>query len=126
MTGLTLDFEGTLPSGGEPFLGPVLKIDASQSIRRAMLSTKRESRGLFLIGYTAMSPSISEAVNGAVTVFHVPDLYWTLASAGEFGTLNRDVVTDVTPQGLTFGEELLSNPGGYAVRIYAEGVSANK
>ena len=91
-----------------------------------MLSTKRESRGLFWIGYKAMSPSIGEAVNAAVTVLHVPDLYWILASAGEFGTLNRDVVTDVTPEGLSFGEELLSSLGGYAVRIYAEGVSANK
>ena len=98
MTGLTLDFEGTLQSGSEPFLGPVLKIYASQSIRRAMLSTKRESLGLFLIGYTAMSPSIGEAVNAAVTVLHVPDLYWTLASAGAFGSLDSDVATDVSPE----------------------------
>ena len=29
--GFTLDFEGTLPPGGEPFLGPVFNIDASQA-----------------------------------------------------------------------------------------------
>ena len=119
MTGLTLHFEGTLPSGGEPFLEPVLIIDASQSIRRAMQSTKRESRGLFLIGYTAMSPSIGEAINAAVTVLHLPDLQWTLAPAGEFGVLNSDVVTDVTPEGLTFGGELLSSPDGHTVLISA-------
>ena len=78
------------------------------------------------IAYTAMSPSIGEAINAAVTVLHVPDLQWTLAPAGEFGVLNSDVVTDVTPEGLTFGKELLSSPGGYAARIYAEGASANK
>ena len=84
-----------------------------------MLSTKRESRGLFLIGYTAMSPSIGEAVNAAVTVLHVPDLYWTLASAREFGTPDSDGVTDVSPEGLTFGEELLSSPDGHTVLISA-------
>ena len=38
--GFTLDFEGTLPPGGEPFLRPVFNIDVSQPIRRALLSTK--------------------------------------------------------------------------------------
>ena len=32
--GFTLDFEGTLPPGGEPFLGPVFNIDESVSKRQ--------------------------------------------------------------------------------------------
>ena len=47
--GFTLDFEGMLPPGGEPFLGPVFNIDAGKPIRRALLSTSTEARGLFLI-----------------------------------------------------------------------------
>ena len=48
--GFTLDYEGTLPPGGEPFLGPVFNIDASQPTRRALVSTSPEARGgLFLI-----------------------------------------------------------------------------
>ena len=49
VVGFTLDFEGTLPPGGEPFLGPVFNIDAEKPIRRALLSTSTEARGLFLI-----------------------------------------------------------------------------
>ena len=49
VVGFTLDFEGTLPPGGEPFLGPVFNIDVSRPIRRALLSTETEPRGLFLI-----------------------------------------------------------------------------
>ena len=47
--GFTIEYEGTLPPGGEPFLGPVFNIDASKPIRRALLSTSTEARGLFLI-----------------------------------------------------------------------------
>ena len=47
--GFTLNYQGTLPPGGEPFLGPVFNIDASKPIRRALLSTSTEARGLFLI-----------------------------------------------------------------------------
>ena len=36
VVGFGLDFEGTLPANGEPFLGPVFNIDASQPIRRAI------------------------------------------------------------------------------------------
>ena len=47
--GFSLDFEGTLPPNGEPFLGTVFNIDASVPLRRALLSTSQEPRGLFLI-----------------------------------------------------------------------------
>ena len=49
VVGFTLDFEGTLPPGGEPFLCPVFNIDVSRPIRRAVLSTETEPRVLFLI-----------------------------------------------------------------------------
>ena len=52
VVGFRLDFAGTLPANGEPFLGSVFNIDASQSIRRALLSTSQEPRGLFLIEHT--------------------------------------------------------------------------
>ena len=123
--GFTLDFEGTLPPGGEPFLGPVFNIDASQPIRRALLSTKTEPRGLFLIENKAMPPPDRGAVNAAVTVIQVSDLYETLAAAGAFGALHSDVVTDVTPEGLTFGEALITSPGGHAVLVYEVGASNN-
>ena len=123
--GFTLDFEGTLPPGGEPFLGPVFNIDASQPIRRALLSTKTEPRGLFLIEHKAMPPPDREAVNAAVTVIQVSDLYETLAAAGAFGVSHSDVFTDVTPEGLTFGEALITSPGGHALLVYEVGASNN-
>ena len=47
--GFTLDFEGTLPPNTEPFLGPVFNVDSNKPIRRALLSSATEPRGLFLI-----------------------------------------------------------------------------
>ena len=123
--GFRLDFEGTLPPGGEPFLGPVFKIDAGQPIRRALLSTKTEPRGLFLIEHEAMPQPDHEAVNAVVTVIQVPDLYGTLTAAGVFGAMHSDVMTDVTPEGLTFGEALIISPGGHAVLVYEIGASSN-
>ena len=49
LVGFTLDFEGTLLPGAEPFLGPVFNIDVSRPICRALLSTETEPRRLFLI-----------------------------------------------------------------------------
>jgi hypothetical protein len=51
VVGFSLDFEGTLAANGEPFLGPVFNIDASQPIRRALLSTSQKPRGKFERGY---------------------------------------------------------------------------
>ena len=109
--GFRLDFEGTLPPGGEPFLGPVFNIDAGQPIRRALLSTETEPRGLFLIEHESMPPPDREAVNAVVPVIQVPDLYGTLTAAGVFGAMHSDVITDLTPEGLTFGEALITSPG---------------
>ena len=47
VVGFTLDFEGTLPAGGEPFLGPVFNIDAARPIRRALLSTSPSHGAIF-------------------------------------------------------------------------------
>ncbi len=37
VVGLILDLKGTLPPGGEPFLGPVFNIDVWRPIRWALL-----------------------------------------------------------------------------------------
>ena len=72
-----------------------------------------------------MPPPHREAVNAAVTVVHVADLHETLAAAGAFGALHSGVVTDVTPEGFTFGEALITSSGGHAVLVYEVGASNN-
>ena len=119
--GFTLDFEGTLPPGGEPFLGPVFNIDVTQPIRRALLSTKTEPRGLFLIEHPVAPQSNSEAVNAVVTVIQVVDLDQTLRAARVFGSPLTDMVSDVTPEGLPFSEAMITSPGGHAILCYEMG-----
>jgi len=46
--GFSLDFEGTLPPNGEPFLGAVFNIDASLPLRRALLSTSQRTERAIL------------------------------------------------------------------------------
>ena len=123
--GFRLDFEGTLPPGGEAFLGPVSNIDAGQPIRRALLSTETEPQGLFLIEHEAMPPPNREAVNAVVTVIQVPDPYGTVTAAGVFGAMHSDVITDVTPEGLTFHEALIASLGRNAVLVCEIGASKN-
>ena len=84
--GFTLDFEGTLPANSEPFLGPVFNIDSDKPIRRALLSTATEPRGLFLIEHKPMPLPNATAPRGVVTVTQVDDLQATLLRAIEFGS----------------------------------------
>ena len=118
VVGFTLDFEGTLPPGGEPFLGPVFNIDAAKPIRRALLSTSTEARGLFLIEHPeapAPDPSRPTAV---VTVVEVESIDNTLALAEAAGVPVSETVTDVTPEGMRFSEAMITSPGGHAILVY--------
>ena len=116
--GFTLDFEGTLPANSEPFLGPVFNIDSDKPIRRALLSTATEPRGLFLIEHKPMPLPNATAPRGVVTVTQVDDLQATLLRAIEFGSETSDVESDVTPEGASFAEALIISPGGHAILVY--------
>ena len=116
--GFTLDFEGTLPANGEPFLGPVFNIDSDKPIRRALMSSATEPRGLFLIEHKPMPSPNATAPRSVVTVTQVDDLQATLVRAIEFGSETSDVVSDVTPEGASFAEALIMSPGGHAILIY--------
>ena len=116
--GFTLDFEGTLPANGEPFLGPVFNIDSDKPIRRALMSSATEPRGLFLIEHKPMPSANATAPRSVVTVTQVDDLQATLLRAIEFGSETSDVVSDVTPEGASFAEALIMSPGGHAILIY--------
>ena len=116
--GFTLDFEGTLPANGEPFLGPVFNIDSDKPIRRALMSSATEPRGLFLIEHKPMPSPNATAPRSVVTVTQVDDLQATLLRAIEFGSETSDVVSDVTPEGASFAEALIMSPGGHAILIY--------
>ena len=118
VVGFTLDFEGTLPPGGEPFLGPVFNIDASKPIRRALLSTKTEARGLFLIEHSDAAQFDSDRPTPVVTVVEVPHLIDTLGKAKAFGVAVSETVTDTTPEGMRFSEARITSPGGHAILIY--------
>ena len=116
--GFTLDFEGTLPPGGEPFLGPVFNIDASKPIRRALLSTSTEARGLFLIEHPEAPAPDPAKPTAVVTVVEVESLDETLALAKAAGAPMSETVTDVTPEGMRFSEAMITSPGGHAILVY--------
>ena len=123
--GFSLDFEGTLPPNGEPFLGTVVNIDASVPLRRALLSTSQEPRGLFLIEHPNAPPPDTALPTAVVTVIHVDDLSRTMVRAERFGVSITETVTDVTPEGATFAEAMVTSPGGHALLLYQIGIAAN-
>ena len=123
--GFSLDFEGTLPPNGEPFLGKVFNIDASVPLRRALLSTSQEPRGLFLIEHPNAPPPDTALPTAVVTVIHVDDLSRTMVRAERFGVSISETVTDVTPEGATFAEAMVTSPGGHALLLYQIGIAAN-
>ena len=116
--GFTLDFEGTLPPGGEPFLGPVFNIDAGKPIRRALLSTSTEARGLFLIEHPEAPVPDPEKPTAVVTVVKVERIDETLALARAAGAPVSETFTDVTPEGMRFSEAMITSPGGHAILVY--------
>ena len=116
--GFTLDFEGTLQPGGEPFLGPVFNIDASKPIRRALLSTSTEARGLFLIEHPEAPAPAPNKPTAVVTVVEVESIDNTLARAEAEGAPVSETVTDITPEGLRFSEAMITSPGGHAILVY--------
>ena len=116
--GFTLDFEGTLPPNTEPFLGPVFNVDSAQPIRRALLSTATEPRGLFLIERLQMPLLDKTAPRPLVTVVQVDDLAETLDRATQFGSDVSEVITDTTPEGASFAEALVMSPSGHAILVY--------
>ena len=116
--GFTLDFEGTLPPNTEPFLGPVFNVDSAKPIRRALLSTATEPRGLFLIEHRQLPLLDKTAATPVVTVVQVDDLEATLARAMQFGSEVSEVITDITPEGASFAEALLMSPSGHAILVY--------
>ena len=116
--GFTLDFEGTLPPGGEPFLGPVFNIDAGKPIRRALLSTSTEARGLFLIEHPEAPAPDPTKPTAVVTVVEVKSIDETLALARAAGAPVSETVTDVTPEGMRFSEAMITSPGGHALLVY--------
>ena len=116
--GFTLNYEGTLPPGGEPFLGPVFNIDASKPIRRALLSTSTEARGLFLIEHPEVPAPDPNQPNAVVTVVEVESIDNTLALAAAAGVPVSETVTDVTPEGMLFSEAMITSPGGHAILVY--------
>ena len=116
--GFTLDFEGTLPPNTEPFLGPVFNVDSAQPIRRALLSTATEPRGLFLIEHLQMPLLDKTAPRPVVTVVQVADLAETLDRATQFGSDVSEVITDTTPEGASFAEALVMSPSGHAILVY--------
>ena len=123
--GFSLDFEGTLSPNGEPFLGEVFNIDASVSLRRALLSTSQETRGLFLIEHPNAPPPDSALPTAVVTVIQVDDLSEKIARAERFGVPITEMVTDVTPEGATFAEAMVTSPGGHALLLYQIGTATN-
>lgn len=116
--GFTLDFEGTLPPNSEPFLGPVFNIDSRQPIRRALLSTAVEARGLFLIEHSDYTENKPEAPRAVVTVVQVADLTSVMTRASEFGAQTSEMVKDVTPEGASFAEALVMSPAGHPILVY--------
>ena len=116
--GFTLNYEGTLPPGGEPFLGPVFNIDASKPIRRALLSTSTEARGLFLIENPEAPAPDPNKPTDVLTLVEVESIDDTLALAAAAGAPVSETVSDVTPEGILFSEAMITSPGGHVILVY--------
>ena len=121
VVGFAIEYEGTLPPGGEPFLGPVFNIDASKPIRRALLSTSTEARGLFLIEHPEAPAPDPAKPTAVVTVVEVESIDNTLVLAAAAGAPVSETVTDVTPEGMRFSEAMITSPGGHAILVYELG-----
>ena len=120
LVGFTLDFEGTLLPGAEPFLGPVFNIDVSRPICRALLSTETEPRRLFLIEHPRSPRADERKPTAVVTVAQVSHLEKTLARAQTFGAPVSEIETDITPEGQYFSEAMIISPGGHTIpRLFA-------
>tara|TARA_X000001036_G_C20470400_1_gene721273 strand:+ start:56 stop:622 length:567 start_codon:yes stop_codon:yes gene_type:complete len=122
--GFKIDFKGTLPPGKEPFLGPVFNIDTNKPINRALLSTSKEPRGLFLIEQKDMKRSSIDDIRSVVLVVEVDSLEKTLTRAKIFESFATETITDVTPEGETFSEAMILSPAGHAILVYQ--LKANK
>ena len=121
VVGFAIEYEGTLPPGGEPFLGPVFNIDASKPIRRALLSTSTEARGLFLIEHPEAPAPDPAKPTAVVTVVEVESIDNTLTLAAAAGAPVSETVIDVTPEGMRFREAMITSPGGHAILVYELG-----
>jgi len=116
--GLTLDFKGTLPPKAEPFLGPVFNIDSNAPIRRALLSTATEPRGLFLIEHAGVRAKSIDSPRDVVTVIQVQSVETTINRAKRYGSTTSEIERDETPEGVQFAEALIMSPGGHAILVY--------
>ena len=116
--GFTLNYEGTVPPGSEPFLGTVCNIDASKPIRRALLSTSTEAWGLFLIEHPEAPEPDPDETTDVVTVVEVESIDNTLALAAAAGSPVSDTVADVSPEGMLFSEAMITSPGAHAILVF--------
>ena len=56
-----------------------------------------------------------------VTVVQVKSLEQTLARALAFGAPISQTEKDVTPEGVSFNEAMITSPGGHAILVYQVG-----
>ena len=96
----------------------MFNIDASKPIRRALLSTSTEARGLFLIEHPEAPAPEPAKPTAVVTVVEVEGIDKTLAFAEAAGAPVSETVTDVTPEGMRFSEAMITSPGGHAILVY--------
>ena len=102
---------------------PTGNIDTNKPINRALLSTSKEPRGLFLIEKKEMERPPINDIRAIVLVVEVDNLEETLARAKTFESFVTKTITDVTPEGETFSEAMILSPAGHAILVYQLGVN---
>ena len=77
-----------------------------------------------MIEHPNAPPPNASLPTAIVTVIQVDDLSATVARAARFGASTSDTVSDVTPEGATFREAMITSPGGHAILVYQIGIAA--
>jgi formylglycine-generating enzyme required for sulfatase activity/catechol 2,3-dioxygenase-like lactoylglutathione lyase family enzyme len=116
--GFTIEMQGVIRAGDEPYLHRVFNSDPDTTVRRVLFSTGTEKRGLFVVENKQMSFPDPGEVRVFAAVIEVSDLLEVkkrAASAG-FNTLDHQV--SQTSDGKAFAEMIIDGPGGHAVLAF--------
>ena len=118
VVGFRLDSRGTLPGGQEPELGQLFNIDASKDIERALLSTRTEQRGLFLIEQAKMPDRKPSDINPVVLVIETDDLVALVERARAMDITTGAIVHGTAAEGFQFSEARIVSPAGHVLLVY--------
>jgi sulfatase modifying factor 1 len=118
VVGFTVEMEGVIKAGAEPYLHMIFNSDPEKTVRRALFSTATEQRGLFVVENKNLPAYVPGAARAFATVIEVSSILAikSRAEAAGFHTEQHQVST--TPDGTSFAEMIITGPGGNAILVF--------